>query len=157
MNYLVARWPKNKQSHLGMMHSFTHLLLWHAVKTRPQDSTCPTLLDGTHLSRRRGNSRRFHSGPCPLGERIAPIVRHICLPYRARSGCVANAGSDLPTHSHSTVSYFAGGMKPAQLLATIYCPLTHLVMTTCSFVATHLRQLHDLAVTSLTTMRWPII
>ena len=36
-----------------------------------------------------------------------PILRSYCPPYRVLSGFVANAGSDLPTHSHSTVPYFA--------------------------------------------------
>ena len=40
----------------------------------------------------------------PLG---LPMLRSYCPPYRVLSGFVANAGSDLPTHSHSTVPYFA--------------------------------------------------
>ena len=36
-----------------------------------------------------------------------PMLRSYCPPYRVLSGFVANAGSDLPTHSHSTVPYFA--------------------------------------------------
>src|SRR5437588_8199128 len=40
----------------------------------------------------------------PLG---LPMLRSYCPPYRVLSGFVANVGSDLPTHSPSTVPYFA--------------------------------------------------
>ena len=40
----------------------------------------------------------------PLG---IPMLRSYCPPYRVLSGFVANAGSADPTHSHSTVPYFA--------------------------------------------------
>ena len=36
-----------------------------------------------------------------------PMLRSYCPPYRVLSGFVANVGSDLPTHSPSTVPYFA--------------------------------------------------
>ena len=40
----------------------------------------------------------------PLG---IPMLRSYCPPYRVLSGFVAKVGSDLPTHSPSTVPYFA--------------------------------------------------
>src|SRR2546425_4244434 len=50
-----------------------------------------------HIPKKKGGQR-------PLG---LPMLRSYCPPYRVLSGFVTNAGSDLPTHSHSTVPYFA--------------------------------------------------
>ena len=102
-----------------------YMLAYERIKSKPGNMTPGTdeeTLDGFSLEAIREIIREMKTEqfrfkpvrqqfiPKPNGKMRKlgmPMLRSYCPPYRVLSGFVANVGSDLPTHSPSTVPYFA--------------------------------------------------
>src|SRR5437763_1231313 len=119
-----GRWNKVKALQHLLTHSFAAKALAVKRVTENQGKRTPGV-DGETWSAPEAKSRAVLSlkrrgyKPLPL-KRVyipksngkmrplgIPMLRSYCPPYRVLSGFVANVGSDLPTHSPSTVPYFA--------------------------------------------------
>ena len=102
-----------------------YILAYERIKSKPGNMTPGTdeeTLDGFSLEAIREMIREMKAEqfrfkpvrqefiPKPNGKMRKlgiPMLRSYCPPYWVLSGFVAKVGSDLPTHSPSTVPYFA--------------------------------------------------
>src|SRR5947209_5412827 len=121
---LQGKWGKVKALQRLLTHSFSGKALAVRRVTENTGKRTPGV-DGQTWKTPEQKAEAIHSlqqrgyHPQPLrriyipksnGRRRAlgmPMLRSYCPPYRVLSGFVANVGSDLPTHSPSTVPYFA--------------------------------------------------